>query len=237
MPGPHRFHGGDEGIRTLGLCLAKAALSQLSYIPRRACAGAIVAICRARVNGKVRDLRKSITERGREGAEAGVTYGVAAGTRPAAPRRRHSGGFVRGRCENGPCGAKTAPQWGLRAELLPELPLWRQFDATTRVTYALAAGTHPAASKRRRSEVLPRDCGAQHREPRRNKKVAPCGYDYEPTFIRWVSSPSVPASPTTEDPLPGRNVGLPSNACRFTQFVPQGDDTSNVGEHASQHQS
>gem|GEM_PF-3973997 len=25
--------GGDEGIRTLGLCLAKAALSQLSYIP------------------------------------------------------------------------------------------------------------------------------------------------------------------------------------------------------------
>ena len=27
------LHGGDEGIRTLGLCLAKAALSQLSYIP------------------------------------------------------------------------------------------------------------------------------------------------------------------------------------------------------------
>ena len=26
-------HGGDKGIRTLGLCLAKAALSQLSYIP------------------------------------------------------------------------------------------------------------------------------------------------------------------------------------------------------------
>ena len=24
---------GDKGIRTLGLCLAKAALSQLSYIP------------------------------------------------------------------------------------------------------------------------------------------------------------------------------------------------------------
>ena len=31
-------YGGDEGIRTLGLCLAKAALSQLSYIPvLRAC--------------------------------------------------------------------------------------------------------------------------------------------------------------------------------------------------------
>ena len=30
-----RLPGGDEGIRTLGLCLAKAALSQLSYIPRR----------------------------------------------------------------------------------------------------------------------------------------------------------------------------------------------------------
>ena len=27
--------GGDEGIRTPGLCLAKAALSQLSYIPKR----------------------------------------------------------------------------------------------------------------------------------------------------------------------------------------------------------
>ncbi len=29
------FNGGDEGIRTPGLCLAKAALSQLSYVPRR----------------------------------------------------------------------------------------------------------------------------------------------------------------------------------------------------------
>ena len=29
------FYGGDEGIRTPGLCLAKAALSQLSYVPRR----------------------------------------------------------------------------------------------------------------------------------------------------------------------------------------------------------
>ena len=27
------FYGGDEGIRTPGLCLAKAALSQLSYVP------------------------------------------------------------------------------------------------------------------------------------------------------------------------------------------------------------
>lgn len=30
-----QYHGGDKGIRTLGLCLAKAALSQLSYIPMR----------------------------------------------------------------------------------------------------------------------------------------------------------------------------------------------------------
>ena len=30
-----QFLVGDEGIRTLGLCLAKAALSQLSYIPMR----------------------------------------------------------------------------------------------------------------------------------------------------------------------------------------------------------
>ena len=29
-----KSYGGDEGIRTLGLCLAKAALSQLSHIPR-----------------------------------------------------------------------------------------------------------------------------------------------------------------------------------------------------------
>ena len=30
---PARFDGGDEGVRTLGLRLAKPALSQLSYIP------------------------------------------------------------------------------------------------------------------------------------------------------------------------------------------------------------
>ena len=34
--------GGDEGNRTLGLCHATAALSQLSYVPRRVCARAIV---------------------------------------------------------------------------------------------------------------------------------------------------------------------------------------------------
>ena len=28
------FSGGDEGTRTPGLCLAKAPLSQLSYIPQ-----------------------------------------------------------------------------------------------------------------------------------------------------------------------------------------------------------
>ena len=33
-PGPH-IPGGDEGIRTLGLCHATAALSQLSYVPKR----------------------------------------------------------------------------------------------------------------------------------------------------------------------------------------------------------
>lgn len=30
-----KYYGGDEGIRTPGLCLAKAALSQLSHIPGR----------------------------------------------------------------------------------------------------------------------------------------------------------------------------------------------------------
>ena len=34
-------HGGEKGIRTLGLCLAKAALSQLSYIPM---SGALVIV-------------------------------------------------------------------------------------------------------------------------------------------------------------------------------------------------
>ena len=34
--------GGDEGNRTLGLCHATAALSQLSYVPRRVCALVIV---------------------------------------------------------------------------------------------------------------------------------------------------------------------------------------------------
>lgn len=29
--------GGDEGSRTLGLCHATAALSQLSYVPRTSC--------------------------------------------------------------------------------------------------------------------------------------------------------------------------------------------------------
>ena len=150
------------------------------------------------------------------------------------PCQRQSAGFAK---EHHRGGGTRAPQRGLRTGSLRKRALWRQKDATAKVFDGIPYETRLVASKRRRSEVLPRDCGAQHREPRRDKKAAPCGYDYEPTFIRWVSSPSVPASPTTEDPLPGRNVGLPSNACRFTQFVPQGDDTSNVGEHASQHQS
>ena len=38
LPGGMRGHGagGDEGIRTPDLCLAKAALFQLSYIPEAA---------------------------------------------------------------------------------------------------------------------------------------------------------------------------------------------------------
>ena len=31
--GARGVHGGDEGVRTLGLRLAKPALSQLSYVP------------------------------------------------------------------------------------------------------------------------------------------------------------------------------------------------------------
>lgn len=44
--GPY-FFGGDEGIRTPGLCPATAALSQLSYIPaKRALAiFAVAAMC------------------------------------------------------------------------------------------------------------------------------------------------------------------------------------------------
>ncbi len=34
--------GGDEGIRTPGLRLAKAALSQLSYIPKAECLNALI---------------------------------------------------------------------------------------------------------------------------------------------------------------------------------------------------
>ena len=34
-PAVDECDGGDEGIRTPGLCLAKAALSQLSHIPMR----------------------------------------------------------------------------------------------------------------------------------------------------------------------------------------------------------
>ena len=110
VPGPHRFHGGDEGIRTLGLCLAKAALSQLSYIPRRACAGAIVAICRGHVNVKVRELRKSITGHRLAGdAAATVSYVLAA--------------------KNAPSGEKMAPERGFTTESRTGRLLGRQMRA------------------------------------------------------------------------------------------------------------
>ena len=52
-------NGGDEGIRTLGLCLAKAALSQLSYIPRAIRARSIVARTQVCVNPKSRTFFSS----------------------------------------------------------------------------------------------------------------------------------------------------------------------------------
>ena len=51
-----QIHGGDEGIRTPGLCLAKAALSQLSYVPGNGAVD-IVAIPTPLVNTKSRPLR------------------------------------------------------------------------------------------------------------------------------------------------------------------------------------
>lgn len=59
---------------------SSAPLPALWCFPRRACAGVIVAICRARVNAKVRDLQKSAMPGGLE------------------PRRARAG---RGRMETG----------------------------------------------------------------------------------------------------------------------------------------
>lgn len=106
-----KYYGGDEGIRTPGLCLAKAALSQLSYIPRRACAGAIVAICRGHVNVKVRELRKSITGHRLAGdAAATVSYVLAAKTRLPARKWRPSGGLRRNHVRDAFSGVKCAPE-------------------------------------------------------------------------------------------------------------------------------
>ena len=38
LPSLFGFHGGDEGIRTLGPHVANVMLSQLSYIPTKVCA-------------------------------------------------------------------------------------------------------------------------------------------------------------------------------------------------------
>jgi hypothetical protein len=155
-------------------------------------------------------------------------------------RRRRSDGFVRTCCQNAPSGEKMAPERGFTTESRTGCLLGRQMRARAATLYAITAISCLRASHARRSSTfLPRANGENSREVHadRNKKVAPCGYDYEPTFIRWVSSSPVPASPATEDPLPGRDVGLPSNACRFTQFVPQGDDKTNVGELSSRCQS
>ncbi len=57
------------------------------------------------------------------------------------------------RCGNGPCGAGLTPQGRLRTHLLPKVALWRQNDATARVSYALAAKSGLVAPKRRHSGV------------------------------------------------------------------------------------
>ena len=51
--------GGDEGNRTLGLCHATAALSQLSYVPRRVCALVIVPCAHALSNEKTPEPKSS----------------------------------------------------------------------------------------------------------------------------------------------------------------------------------
>ena len=43
-----------------------------------------------------------------------------------------------------------------------------------------------------------------------NKKTSPRGFDYEPTSIRWVSCPLVPASSATEDSCTGHETRTPS---------------------------
>ena len=47
------------------------------------------------------------------------------------------GCFVRSCCGNAPRGARTAPQRGFHAGLLPKQTLWRQFGATGPLTSAL----------------------------------------------------------------------------------------------------
>ena len=93
----------------------------------------------------------------KNGAAAGVSYVLAAKTALVAPGRRHSEGFVRGRCGNEPCGAKTAPQQRLRTHLLPKRPLWRQNGATRASPYVIPAKTCPLApTGRQRDNSYPR---------------------------------------------------------------------------------
>ena len=167
----------------------------------------------------------------------------------------------RGICERAPQDAagQATPEGRFRTPLLPKCALRRRLDAVAGIVDGIPYEKRPPAPISRRSSNYVRNCcnnapsGVKYAPERhfsppgsrrydaasytRTRKVAPCGYDYEPTFIRWVSSSPVPASSTTEDPLPGRDVGLPCNACRFTQFAPQGDDKTNVGERAPRCQS
>ncbi len=104
-------HGGDKGIRTLGLCLAKAALSQLSYIPK--CTNAN---CVARVGhcGSFRvpcQARAQITEKFFSPPASGLapSSGRAGSTNPRA--RRRPAARQRGRSRP---GRAAAPPWGRR---------------------------------------------------------------------------------------------------------------------------
>ncbi len=49
------IESGDEGIRTPDLCVANAALSQLSYIPTKR--NTQIPDCKASVNGNIVELR------------------------------------------------------------------------------------------------------------------------------------------------------------------------------------
>jgi hypothetical protein len=110
-------------------------------------------------------------------ATARVSYGVAAGMRPVAPKRRRSCDYVCTCCGNAPCGVRFTPQRDLRADLLRKQALWRQNGAGAGASYALAAKTRPVAPKRRHSSDFRNPVGTPSREQRRESRTLNPHYD------------------------------------------------------------